>query len=388
MPTPLSGPGIGLPFPQNLYPSELANSPYDASSNRQALAPGESLVLPAGDWFVTMGFYTVIQHLDPVTGTWVFGQGGSYERGMVFVKSDGFNTRIANLTGTLASVSVTQYGGGWTQSTTSVTVTGSNATVVPIVGGQVAGSVSSAGAGYGVAPLLFITPPPPASNNANGVGGVQATGALTIASGTISGLTIINPGCGYPSAPKGVVVPSPFDPNLATGITAGTVVFSVVGSGSITGALVTNNGSAITPTAITLTLAGAGSNATLVPNVMQCVTAVSTSGTGTGIGGAGGVTSVGGAPSVGTITNSPEFNHTAWIPRPLQSQLTIGGTGSVAAQVGTIIDGGLFMSAPSPILQVGSAAGGPAGGAGSVVGPTIALTMGSQYDWIQIQAAP
>lgn len=391
MPAPLSGPGLGLQFPQNLYPSELANSPYDASSNRQGLAPGESIVLPAGDWYVTTGFYCVIQHLDPVTGVWAFGQGGGLERGMFFVKSDGFNARVANLTGCLASISVVQYGGGWVQSTSSITVTGGNATAVPIIGGQCSFAsivTGQGGAGYGVPPLVFITPPPPAANNANGVGGVQASGFAGIASGTVSGFTFTNPGAGYPSAPKVVVVPSPFDPNLSTGITAGTITFSIVGSGSVCGALVTNNGSAITPGNLTLTMAGAGSNATLAPNVMQCVTAVSTSGTGTGIGGAGGVTSVGGAPSVGTITNSPEFNHTAWIPRQLQAQLTIGGTGSVAAQVGTIIDGGLFMNAPSPILLVGSAAGGPAAGAGSVVGPTIVLTMGSTADWIQIQQAP
>src|SRR5208337_86148 len=97
MPVPLAGPGQGLPFPQNLYPSELLNAPYDPSSNRQALAPGNSIVLPAGD---------------------------------------GYISRIANLTGCPVSASVTSYGSAYVQSTTSITVAGGTSTWLPIVGGQ------------------------------------------------------------------------------------------------------------------------------------------------------------------------------------------------------------------------------------------------------------
>ena len=58
----ISGPGVGLPYPQNLYPSELQNAPQDASSNRLALAPGDSFVLPAGDWYISLGMYNVLQY--------------------------------------------------------------------------------------------------------------------------------------------------------------------------------------------------------------------------------------------------------------------------------------------------------------------------------------
>jgi hypothetical protein len=388
MTTGLTGPGVGLQFPQNLYPTQIgaALGPYDASSNRVGLAPGESLVIPAGDWYITMGFYLVIQHLDPVTNTWVFGQGGGYERGMTWVKSDGFNVRIANMTGCPIDGTVVQYGGGWVQASTTITVAGGGgSTWLPIVGGQLGtASVTSVGAGYGVAPLVFIPPPPPAPNNANGVGGKQASGYAAISSGTVSGFTFTNPGAGYPSAPKLVVVPSPFDPNLATGITAATITCSVVGSGSITGILCTNSGAPLAnPANITLTVAGAGTNATVAPFVMQTTTTVSLAGTGTGMGTLGSlITSVGGAPSVGTITNSPEFNHTYWIPRPLQAlgAQTVG-LGTIAAQLATIIDGGLFLGTPTAIQAAGSQAGTP-------VGNTITLTMGSTPDWFQIQPAP
>src|ERR1700752_3224846 len=106
MPNPLSGPGVGLPFPQNLYPSDLYNAPIDASSNRLALAPGDSIVLPAGDWYISPGFYNVIQFLDPVTGIWTTTSSASFNRGLHFVKSDGFNYRVANLTGCIVSASV------------------------------------------------------------------------------------------------------------------------------------------------------------------------------------------------------------------------------------------------------------------------------------------
>ena len=48
MPGFLSGPGVGLPFPQSLYPSELGNAPQDTPGNKLTLAPGDTYVVPAG----------------------------------------------------------------------------------------------------------------------------------------------------------------------------------------------------------------------------------------------------------------------------------------------------------------------------------------------------
>src|ERR1700690_2019749 len=99
MPGNLSGPGIGLPYPQNLYPSELFNAPADASSNRLALAPGDSFVIPAGDWTISLGMYCVLEYLDPVTNVWTMAAGSALNRGAILISTDGFNIRIANLTG-------------------------------------------------------------------------------------------------------------------------------------------------------------------------------------------------------------------------------------------------------------------------------------------------
>src|ERR1700722_7105142 len=105
MPAPLSGPGLGLAFPQNYYPSQLNNAPQDPSSNRLALAPGDVFVLPAGDWYISLGMYMVAQFLDPVTNAWSTSAGSALSR-QLFIKGDGFTTRIANLTGCVISASV------------------------------------------------------------------------------------------------------------------------------------------------------------------------------------------------------------------------------------------------------------------------------------------
>lgn len=386
----LSGPGVGLPPPQKYYPSQLQNAPQDPSSNRIALAPGDTFVIPAGNWYIELGSYLVLQYQDPVNGQWTAGPGAAWTGGVRFIKSDGFTTRIANLTGCLYSLTPTAYGSSYVQASTQITFTGlSGAAATPIVGGQLGGiTVSSAGAGYGVPPIVLIPPPPNANNNANGVGGVQASAFAVIANGTISAVSMTNPGAGYPTAPTAVIVPAPFDPNLSVGITQGTVTFSLVGSGSVTGALITNNGAPVadgSTASFTVAVSGAGTGATLVGNILQTVKAVSVVGTGTGYGSVAlGVTSVGGGQSLGTITNGPPFLGLAFRPRPLQAQLTVTALGTLAAQTGTIIDGGLFLTPPNVALGFGNAPGGTLLPTGS----TVSFVMGSRPDIMTLQPAP
>lgn len=388
----LSGPGLGLPLPQNLYPSYLTNAPVDSPSNRLALAPGDAIQIPAGDWFVDAGSYCILQYLDPVSGTWRAGPAAAWLGGVQFVKSDGFNVRIANLTGCVYNIVPTAYGSGYVQASTSLTIVGpAGVTAAPIVGGQltlVGGTLTSNGAGYGLPPLVMIPAPPGPANNSNGIGGIQASAYAIISSGTVSAISFTNPGAGYPSAPIAVIVPNPADPNINTGITQATVAFSLVGSGSITGALVTNNGAAIPDGSlsnVTVTIGGAGTAATLVANVMQTVKAGSVVGTGLGYGTVGALlTSAGGSGNGGTVTNSPEFNNLAFRPRPAQINLAVTGGGTLSAQVGTVVDGGLFLSAPNAVLATN-----PLPGANvTVSGATVSFVMGSRPDIITLQPAP
>lgn len=414
---PMGGPGLNLQLPQNLYPSELGNAPYDFPTNQIGLAAGDQLPIPRGDWLIGLGSYCVLQFLDPVNGTWTIVATAAWDSGLIFLSSDGFNYRIANMTGCPVGGLVNNYGaGGYVQASTSIAVTGGGGSLwQPIIGGQVVMTTSTivtanAGAGYGVAPMVFIPTPPGPSNNSNGVGGIQATGYCTIASGTVSGFTFTNPGAGYPSGNTYTLValPNPTDPNATTGITLATLVFSITGAGSITGVLCTNPGAPLsTPNNITLTLSGAGTQGTISPIMCQTVVNTSVIGGSTLTTGtvAALLTSVGGYPQAagpatpitGTITNAPVYLVSGAVsagsanyglfarPRPLQAQLTVGAVGTIAAQTGIIYDGGLFFGVPLPVIS-GVGAGLLSPGTGSLVGTsTITLTMGPRPDFVIMQ---
>jgi len=276
----ISGPGVGLPLPQNLYPSELGGASLDTAGNRVTLPPGEAMPVPPGEWLVGLGMYLILQFLDPITNTWVTTSSGGWEGPSIYVFSDGYNIRIANMLGCPTGAVVTAPGGGYVQASTTISVTGgSGTTFQPIIGGQLAlnaGSIvyGSGGAGYGIAPLALLPAPPPAAANSNGVGGVQASGYFAISGGSVVGFTFTNPGAGYSSGATIVAQPSPYDPNLATGITMATVGFSVTASGSLTGVLCTNSGAPLNNGSlanITLTVGGVGSQATVTPIIPQTI---------------------------------------------------------------------------------------------------------------------
>lgn len=393
MPMPLSGPGVGLPLPQNLFPTQLQGAPADISTNQLALAPGEVFVLPAGDWFISLGMYHILQFLDPVTNTWTTAAGAAWTRGLTFIPADGFTARVANLTGCVISASVINGGTGYVQATTTITAIGSFGngaapTLLPIVGGALGLTgtftidVPTKGAGYGIAPIIMIPPPPPAQANANGVGGIQASAIALIGSGgSISSVSITNPGAGYPTVPTAVVVPSPFDPNLTTGITNASVTFSLASAGAIMGALVTNNGSPLNNgslASVTLSIGGAGASGSLTANVLQTVVSGSISGSLVGFGATGAaLLTSGGSPLQGSIVNGPNSNFLAFEPRPANAAFTQASLSVGAAAA--IYDGGLFEAAPTFFL---------AGSVGGSVAPTLAMVMGGRADISILQPAP
>lgn len=385
MPAPLSGPGLGLQPNQALYPPQLGPfAPSDTSGvNRIALQAGDTFNIPAGDWYVNPGMYSVLQFNDPNIGLWVMGTAPGWSGSVVFIKSDGFNYRIANLLGCPVSASITASGASQTQASATITPSAGNSTWLPVIGGAVSlVSITGAGAGHGIAPIALLPPPPPPQTNGNGAGGVPASGYCVLTGGSVSGFTLTNVGAGYASAFTITTVPVQSDPNLNTGITNATITFSVYGAGSLTAALCTNPGAPLaSPSTFSLTVGGAGTVGTLAPNILQTVTAASVTTAGTGFGtGTAGLTTVGGAASAGSITN-PDFLHLAFRPRPAQITLAITGTGTLATQNGTILDGGLFLTVPTAVLQL------PANGIVTTAG-TIALTMGNVPDVVVVQNAP
>ena len=100
------------------------------------------------------------------------------------------------------------------------------------------------------------------------------------------------------------------------------------------------------------------------------------------------LTTVGGVPAAGTITNNQEYLGLSWRPRPAQVGLavTAAANGTLAAQVGTIDDGGLFLTNAAPGFVLATTP--TTATTVAVVGATIALTMGSRPDVVTLQPAP
>lgn len=417
MPFPLSGPGVGLPLPQSLYPPELTNAPYDTNTNFIALAAGTQLPIPAGNWWVDTGLYSFIQYRDPVQGAWTFWGALTWNQGPVYIKSDGFNFRIANLLGVaVGGVVIAPGNGSYVQASTTVAVTGGGgSTWQAIVGGNlIAPSAISVGAGYGVPPIVMIPAPAGPQTNPNGVGGVQASAYATITSGTVTNISMTNPGAGYVGGGAGttligICVPNPTDPNIATGITNATVRFSVSAPGSITGIINTNPGATVsTPANITLTVSGAGANGTVAPVILQTIVAASITGGSTlAIGTVNAlITGVGGAWPTSSFAAGPEQLGLMARPRLANITAALGAIGTLAAgtitaisaATGQIVDGGLYFglgnalgtpagNPPTPVLLNGS--GLLTAATGTIIGSsTIAFTMGSRPDNVRLTPAP
>ena len=368
----LNAPGAGLPFPQNLYPSELFGAPQDWGNGQITLAAASAITIPRGSWLVDTGLYSAIQFNDPNSPLW---RTITPNRRARVIQSDGFNYRIQNLLGVMLGGVVTALGSGYAQSTTLITPSTGNSTWQPIVGGALAvGSIVNAGANYSIPPIVAIPSPP--ADIYNGIGGIQATAYSALSSGTVSGVTLTNFGAGYTQATvTALLLPSTFDPNFAS-ITIGSVTFTISGSaGKLTAGVPTTYGSAVATTA-SLTVSGAGSSATIVPLIGQTVLSVSVTAAGAGYGSIGGplVTSSGGGNTNTDVVKNPIASLDNFVPLPFQG-LGVLASGSLSSV--TIYDGGFFISAPNPIiLPVETAASTQA---------TIAFTMGSTVDTIFLQ---
>ncbi len=345
----LSGPGIGLMLPQALYPNNLLNGSTQPSTNSFTLAPGETLPIPAGRFFIDLGKYGSLQFLDPVTNIWTELRSGDNNGQALQIVSDGFNVRAANLTGCVVAAVVTNGGNGsYVQATTTVTPSAGNSTWQPIVGGALSTSITvvTSGNNYGIAPEVFIDAPPSPGVQAKAIAVIAAS---TANGNTVSSITVLDQGAGYPSLPNVTILPTPTDPNFIAGsITANaTGLATLTAAGSITAILCTNPGVSVATTT-TLTIAGAGASATATPLFLETVTSVTSVSAGAGYAAATLLTTVGGQNSTASpaFTN-PEIQLYNYVPRPAMIPLTI--TGGTLTSVTSIVDGGLFITAPSAL---------------------------------------
>lgn len=368
------GPGVSLPPAQALYPANLttAGVPYTSAANTVSLAPGQSIQIPAGDWMIDLGKYSILEYQDPTNYANISQTVGVWrqirsQRGTFPLRSDGVNYRISNLTGCAVAAVVKASGTGYAQATTTVTPSTGNSEWQAIVGGHLlALSCSIVGANYGLAPLVFISPPPSP--------GVQATAVATVSAGAINGFTITNQGAGYTSAPTVTILPNPFDPTLATttAITSA-VADATLGTSTAVSAILCTNSGAPVATSMTLSIGGAGSGATCDPVFLTTITALTASIIGSGSYTAATLFTTGGVPGSNIYTN-PAIQCQDFIPRQPQATLPVT-SGAIGAQ--TIIDGGMFLATPT----VGVAT------SGGIVqtAPTVSATFGGANDTVIIQ---
>lgn len=125
-----------------------------------SLMPGQVFILPAGQWSIVPGKYTLCQWFDTNRGMW---RNQTNQPGQAtFMTSDGTNARVANLTGCPIGALMTNVGAGnATNGYNTITVTPSagNSTWATLVGGSVNCNVNVTTAGnYALPPIIVWSP--------------------------------------------------------------------------------------------------------------------------------------------------------------------------------------------------------------------------------------
>ena len=258
---------------------------------RIELASGGVFYLPAGEYIVSNDTHNQVEFFAPVSQSWqIFipiSSGG-------YVSADGFNYRIRNIYGAASLTTISNAGAatatngiGSTANGVSAAVAASDTTGYPtitlqtIIGGSVAApTITQAGSGFLVPPLIVIDPPP--------AGGIQATAyAVLTAGGAISAVTMDNVGAGYAATPNFWIIPQPnlYQGGTSLGVAAGAfpapgLVYpsnavpgnqntsatgaqltsvALTGSGTLTGLVVLNPGGGYTTASPAVTFTGGGS---------------------------------------------------------------------------------------------------------------------------------
>lgn len=245
------------------------------ATNAVTLFPGDSYIIPSGNYQINLGPYTSLQWLDPVTGIWR-NQANAAPGQSTFIAADGANQRLANLTGcpvaaviTTASATGGATGVGATATSITVTPSSGSSTWCPVVGGALSLTCltgvtgSTPGSGYLYPPQAIISAPPPGGLQATAhITGIPTTGALLAAQ-----VIIDNQGAGYPLLSTGVANASLTivnDPRDTTG-TGCAVRLALTGTGALTGLYPLNQGLPLTGVP-TLSFSAGAAGATVVMN--------------------------------------------------------------------------------------------------------------------------
>jgi hypothetical protein len=189
-----------------LFPFPQANVAEGGS--RIDLASGGVFVLPGNQYLIVTDASTQVQAWDPILTSWLTLVANSQEGD---ITADGCNYRLFNNTGTISAgviangtaAGLTNGIGPITGVTAAISAApagGVTGTAYVIVGGAVAApTVTQAGSGFTIPPLIVIDPPP--------TGGIQATAHAVMTAGTIASIAIDNPGAGYIASPNFWIIP-------------------------------------------------------------------------------------------------------------------------------------------------------------------------------------
>lgn len=184
--------------------------PFSKTSIPIHLFSGHTWPIAPGNFDVTLGRVTLVQTFDKDNYVWrtLAGPGSKFP----IMNSDGFNYRLINFSGVVTGAAITVAGSagtngiGPTQTGGSISFgaapsSGRAATGYIIVGGAIntTVTVTTAGSGYLVPPLVQFDPPPQ--------GGIRATGYAVLSAGTVDSIVVTNAGAGYTSVPNAFVIP-------------------------------------------------------------------------------------------------------------------------------------------------------------------------------------
>ena len=211
------------------FPLPLAQ--VQEGGTRIELGSGGVFYFPPGEYIVFNDSHTQVEYFDGQSQTWqIF---APVSTAGAYLSADGYNFRAHNITGIVSGNTLATAGSGMTNgigptlSGVSLSYGASNTTGYPtatayaIIGGSVAApTVTQAGSGFLIPPLLVIDPPPQ--------GGIQATAiAVMTAAGSsgIASITMENVGAGYLTTPNFWIIPQPgsYQGGPAGGIAAGAV---------------------------------------------------------------------------------------------------------------------------------------------------------------------
>ena len=313
------------------------------------LPAGGTYVIPSGQYQLLLGAYTFLQWFDPITQLWRVFSGPSQSDSTV-ISSDGFNYRLANLTGSVIGASVTNAGTGYTNgiyppaaqlgtaAAPSVTFAAGGGSVpakgTVIVGGVINTTVAitAGGTNYTLPPTLIVSNPP--------AGGIPATATCTISGGAINAVTVTNAGAGYTAAPTITVVNQALDTTGSGAILA--VNATLAGSGTVTAITVPVNGVGMTsvPAITFLPASTTAATAIMCFTITTGVAQTSASNMGTGnIGFAGG-----NLATAQSINTNPAITTGLFVPRIATTGFNTTGGGGV-----TFNDSGLHQTIPAGI---------------------------------------